>query len=314
MTANGPKRTGGMILRQGGFIAIFLLLSLLGAVAAEPLIYQVPYDPLPTYSPTATTQVQGVVTLESNHYTGPVCLVFTELSRTPTPQVPQESVDYGLFSANGVSRLSVDGSPATAQETLTGSFPSGSKKHDRITLPFLVDVFPSNLPAPGLYRITLRANLYSSSYPPSGAIADSVIFYVSVQVGGFYDVSVMPSGGTYSVSSTTTALDFGILQPDVSKGADLLVKANIPYALSLSSANGSALVNPSDGSKVPYSLASNGTPVLLSAGAQTLAQSGASQSYAVPTRYALLATILSFSQLPTEGSFSDTITIILSAR
>lgn len=295
-------------------LAFFLVFSLCGAEANTPKIRQTPLDPQPFYSPTAMAQAQTSIALSGKGYSGPVCVVFTELSRSPALNLPQQSVNYGLFSANGSLQLSVNGSPASAQQTLQGVFANNSPSDARLSLDFLVEVFPTSLPPPGMNTITLRADLYASSYPPSGGIVDSVIFIVSIQVGSYYDVSVVPSGTAFSLSSTTTNLAFGSLQPNESEGADILVRSNIFYNLSLSSANGGAFLNASDGSKLPYSLTANGFPVSLSPEVPALIATGTPTGYGTPTRCALIVTVLPYTKLPTEGTYSDTITVNLSAR
>jgi hypothetical protein len=294
-------------------IAAFILASMGWAGAQSPTIGQAPFDPHLGYSPAGTTQAQDSIVLTSNRYSGPVCVVFTEFSRYPSSGQSLQNIDYGFFSADGASRLSVDGTPASAQETLTGSFPHGSKQFASLSLPFLVEVFPTSLPPPGYYWIWLRADLYASSYPPSGRIADTVNFFVSFTVAGYYDLSVVPTGEAFSLDSTTAALAFGVLAANASKGADILVKSNVSYSLSLTSANGGALANGTDGSKIPYSLTVNNSAVTLSPGLRALVATGAQASYGAPARYAVLVTVLPYTALPTQGSYSDTITLTLSA-
>jgi spore coat protein U-like protein len=143
---------------------------------------------------------------------------------------------------------------------------------------------------------------------------DTALFTISIQVGSYYDVSIVASGGTFSLSSTTTTLAFGTIQANESQGSDILVKSNISYSLSLISANGGAFLNASDASKLPYSLSVNGSLIALSPGTPTLVANGAQAGYGTPTRYALVATILPYTKLPTQGTYLDTITVNLSAR
>lgn len=296
-------------------IAAFAFLSSIGAAAQNsPIIGQAPSDPHLGYSSTAAVQAQCAITLTSNRYSGPVCVAFTEVFRFPSPSQSQSQqiLNYGLYSADGASQLSVDGSPASAQETLTDAFPKGSKKSDSLNLPFLIKAFPTSLPPPGTTWIYLRADLYANS-APSGHIVDSVSFYVSIVVAGYYDLSVVPTGGAFSLASTSAALAFGTLAAGAVKGADILVKSNVSYSLGLSSVNGGAFANAADGSLLPYSLAVNGSSVALSPGIRTLVATGAPASYGTSARYALLVTVLPFTGVPTQGSYSDTITVTLSA-
>ena len=295
-------------------IISLLVLPLSTLDAQAPGIKQVPSDPNPYFSPTATTQAQASIVLVSNRYSGPVCIVFTELSRLPAANSPAQEVQYGLFDTTGSSRFSLDGSTASEQQTLVGSFPPDSRKHDLLTLGFLVKVFPATLPPPGTYTMTLRAELFAGSYPPSGAVKDSVLFTISILVGSFYDVSVVAEGGGFSLGSTSTTLAFGTIQQYDTRRADLLVRSNVTYDLSLSSTNSGAFANLSDGTRIPYSLTANGTAVSLASGTRTLLANGTQAGYGTPARFALVIGVLPFTDLPSEGAYSDSLVVTLSAR
>ncbi len=277
-----------------------------------PRISGSPVDPHPTFSPTTTVQTSDSMELRSDGYSGSVCVVFTELSRWPSPGSPSQNLVYGLSSTNGSSQFSVDGTSASPQEVLTVVFPSGSKSNDRLVAGFLIEVLPSTLPPPGQYQINLKADIYASAYPPSGGIVDSTIFTITVQVGHWFDVSVVASNSAFSLASTTAALNFGTLAPNVSKGVDILVRSNLSYRLFLSSTNGGALASLLDGTKIPYSLKVNGSTVGLLPATQSLV-TNAPASFGNPARYAVTVTILPYQQLPTEGQYSDLLMVIVSA-
>jgi spore coat protein U-like protein len=299
-------------------VLFLLIISLLGlaarpAGAQTPYISQGPADATMSFSPTVMVQASSSIVLAAGGYKGRGCVVFTELTRSPPLSLPAKNIDYGLFSENGSLQLSTNGSPASAQETLEVTFPSNAKPKDRFTLLFLVEVFPTSLPPSRTHTITLRADLYAHAYPPSGPIADSVNFTVNVQVNTYYDVSVVPSGGAFSLSSTTATLAFGTLAANATRGADILVKSNVSYTLSLTSASGGALVNVSDGTRLAYSLTANGSIISLPAGTRKAVASGVSPGFGTPTRYALVVTVLPYAILPNTGAYSDTITVTLAA-
>ncbi len=277
-----------------------------------PRISSAPVDPHPKFSPTTTVQASDSIELKSNGYSGPVCVVFTELSRWPSPGSPLQNVNYGLSSTDGFLQFSVDGTSANPQEVLTATFPAGSKNNDRLVAGFLIEVFPSTLPPPGQYQINLKADIYASAYPPSGGIVDSAIFTITVQVGNWFDVSIVASNNAFSLASTTATLDFGTLAANLSRGADILVRSNLSYKLFLSSTNGGALASLIDGTKIPYSLKVNGSTLSLLPATQSLV-ANATASFGNPARYAVTVTILPYQQLPTEGQYSDLLTVIVSA-
>ncbi len=279
--------------------------------AQTPLIPQVPNDPRATYSPLQETLSTGKVIVKSNRYSGPISVIFTELSRFPITGPGASSLDYGLFDPNSNSRLTVTGIAASSGEVLTDLFPPLSMRNDRITLFYEVRVSPLSMPAPGTITITLQADLYAGTFGNLGIVVDSVIFTLSVNVGTFHDVSVVPSGNIFVLKNTKVSLAFVTLNPDVEINADILVRSNISYNLALSSANGGALINSTDGSLLPYSLLINGGIFTLLSGVQTPIATGGTTSFGTPTLYALKALVRPYLELPSPGSFTDTITVIL---
>ena len=171
----------------------------------------------------------------------------------------------------------------------------------------------TTLPAPGTYTAIISEKIYGgSTYPASGAALDTNTLTVTITVGTIYDVSVVATGSAFSLASSSQALNFGTLAAGQTLGADILVRSNVSYSLSLASANLGSLVNNADStSSIGYSLSSNGTTASLNPGPASIAN-GAVATYASPQRYSLLATILPFS-FPSAGTYSDTITVILAS-
>lgn len=297
--------------RRAPLLSALLGLGALGLWAQTPSIQQAPRDPRPTYSPNADVDASLSLTIVNNSYVGPISLVFTELSRSPQTLPPAEPVSCGLLSADGLQALATSGSPSSAAEVLGGSFPAGSGKKERLSLDALFRLRPSTLPPSGNHVISYRVDLYASAFPLAGAIAATEFFDVTVRVGSYFDVSVVPSGGAFSLSSTSQNLGFGSLLPGEARGVDVLVKSNVAYTLSLASSGQGAFVSAFDGSRLPYALTVNGSPVSL--GASAVLASGAAPGYAAPSRYALLVTVQPYAELPTEGDYADTLTLTLSA-
>jgi hypothetical protein len=307
-----PTRARGWLARA--FALSACLAFALEAHAASPAILQPPAVPSLAYSIFSDAQAQSSITLVSKNYSGPVCVVFTELSRFPSPAPTRGYLAYGLFSADGSMPLSLTGTASGPQELLSGSFPPNSRKNDEINLAFSVKAMSASLPLPGTHRISLRANLYASAYPPAGGVVASVTFSVSVGVGSYYDVSVVPQGGGFSSASTTASLAFGSLVAGESRNVDILARCNVSCNLSLSSANGGSFKCLSDPSAIPYSLTSNGASVALDQGTQAFISFGGTPGYEIPARYGIAITVLPYSSMVAEGAYSDTIFITLSAH
>ncbi len=271
--------------------------------------------PLLTFSPDSVVQGSSTIRVSAEGYAGTFAIVFTQLSLAPTPAAPAEGLRYGLFQPAGTPtyELSITGAPASSKELILGSFAANAPKNATTDVSFAALVSPLSLPPPGSYVANLKADLYASSYPLSGAPVDSLTFSVSVTVGSFFDVSLAPSGGSFSLASTSVALAFGVLAGGDSRGLDVLVRSNLGYSMTLGSANGGALANALDGSLLGYGLAFGGRAVSLSPGLPAPVVAGAAPTYSSPARYGLAVTISPFVDLPTEGSYSDALTISVSA-
>ncbi len=265
-----------------------------------------------SYSPNGSTQAAGIVTVNNGTKTAdnrPFCVVFTL-----TNQGQQGGLTFRVVNTATGAVLSLSGAPGNESQVLSGSFPTGTAVNTNQVFPYAFQVDPTKLPAPGTYTATISQKLYGgSTYPPSGAALDTNTLTVSITVGSHYDVSVVGSGAGFSLASTNQALNFGILAAGGQVAADILVRSNVTYSLSLTSANGGRLVNAEDAtSAVAYSVTANGTPVPLSPPPGAVA-GGAAATFETPKRYSLLFTILPISDFPSAGAYSDTIIVNLAA-
>ncbi len=264
------------------------------------------------YSPDRSVQTTGRVRVWHDGYSGSFGIVFTETSFAPAPGTASQKLSYGLYVPDTAPtyRLSLTGNPSAASEMIVGYFPPPSEtKKPYVDAGFAVIVSPATMPAPGTYTATIRADLYHSGYPPTGAPVDSLSFSVVVTVPSIADLSIVPKGSAFSVSSTNATLSFGILSAGSSRDIDLLVRSNVRYSVSLNSSSGGSLLEATSGETVPYTLTVNGAPLVLSAGSAGYAALNADPTFGVPKVYALAVTIGSFSRLPIEGTYTDLITV-----
>lgn len=290
-----------------------LMLTLLAAQGAVALTFKSVTAPAALiYSPDANVQATGRIRVVHDAYSGPFCVVLTQLSLLPAPVAPAEGLSYALYQpdTSPTYRLSLDGAPTNSTEVLTGNFAANpSSKRPFIDLGFAAFAYPSTLPPPGTYTATIRANLYASDYPPTGAPTDTTTFAVTVTVSSVTDISIVPTGSPFSVASTTANLSFGVLSANATRALDLLVRANVRYSLSLVSSNGGALANQADGSLIGYSLAAAGLPVSLQAGVASFIGVNAVATYSKPAKYGLSVSIRPFADFPVEGTYSDLVTV-----
>jgi len=266
-----------------------------------------------SYSSEATAQASGKVTIKKGTFAGGnFCVVLTLLSMT---QSSPETVSYAMYSpaATLADQLSLSGAPTSPSQVLSGSFGAGTTKNSTVTLDFAFVVSPTTMPPPGSYIATIDESVYASTYLPSGTRYASHTLKVTVTVGSIYGVSVVPIGSGFSSTSTSQSLNFGVLAPGQSLGADILVRSNVLYSILLASANSGSLVNIADPtSLIGYSLSSNGNAVPLSSGPSSIATRSAA-TYSSSSRYGIKATIGPFSTFPSAGSYADTITITVSS-
>jgi hypothetical protein len=297
--------------------AVALAIALLAAEGAWALSFRYSSKvPALVYSPDSVVKGTGTIRVSNGGYAGPFAIVLTQLSLSPSPASPAEGLRYGLYqpAASPTYALSLTGSPSSSQELLLGSFAaSQAGKNTSTNVSFAALVSPLSLPPPGTYTASLRAYLYASGFPLSGASVASLLITLSVTVGSHFDLSIAPVGDPFSLAATSSALAFGTLVPGDSRSVDVLVRSNVSYSLGLASAHGGALANAYDGSLVPYALSSNGGALSLSPALPAPLAAGARASYSLAARYALEVRISPFPGLPTEGDYFDTLTLTLSA-
>lgn len=196
----------------------------------------------------------------------------------------------------------------TAEEGLRG----GTTKEYSFT--FIID--PDQFPAAGTYSDVVALDLYEGTpeAPVPGGPVASLTFSLSVQVGVFTDLSLVTPGAGFDVTGTALNLNFGTLTAGSWRGADLLVRSNTLYSVSVSSAQGGrmVIVDPEDLSVVPYRLSVEGIEVDVSGGGEVPLGFQAGPSDQNGDRYPLVITILDYG-MATEGLYTDTLTFTLSA-
>jgi hypothetical protein len=284
--------------------------------AAEPswaLKLNAPTAP-PTlvYSPNSVVQGQGSIAVQKGSYVGAFCVTFAQTSLTPAPA---EGLSYGLYqpAASPLYALALDGSPTNANEVLSGSFAPTDANNKVLNLNFALLVSPATLPPPGSYQARITVSLYGSAYPPSGGVVGTKTLTLNVTVGSHFDLAVVPKGSAFSLASTSQSLAFGSLAEGDSREADILVRSNVIYSLTLSSAAGGGLACSADGSLLGYALQAGGVLLSLPAGLPASVAAAAPATYSSPARYPVSVDILPFAGLPTEGDYSDSLTLSLSA-
>lgn len=183
------------------------------------------------------------------------------------------SINYNLHPAINMSGTLKDFSDAvTASEYIEGTAP---EKNTVYSNRFFVSVpgQNNNLLLAGTYVDILQVSIYgynenSGKYLFDEAANLTTVFLVPKKV----QVSLLDEGQAFDASSTSKTMDFGIMQQNQEKGADLRILSNGSYRLNLSSLNNGKLVQGTQ--SVTYSLRVNGSSVSLSSSANNPVQIG----------------------------------------
>jgi len=224
------------------------------------------------------------------------------------------TLSYQLYDSSIARNILKDLSATPApQEVLSGSFPddSGWSSQD---LSFVVVVPPGQFPQAGMYQDTITLTLYSGTLDSYAQKAQRT-FRVSVTMPSITELSLVPPGAPFNASSTSSTLNFGILETGKTQVIDVLVRSNQLYSLSLVSQFGNALriIDPTDTSEVPLQITINGNPVTLTPNVSYLVVTSASPTPYAGTRYALSFTIQD-ADFPTSGDYSCVLTFTLQAQ
>jgi len=222
------------------------------------------------------------------------------------------ALPYNLYRTVSLGNILKDYGDAGASEYLTLSAPNSNVNY---TATWYVEVKSKNTlfsVPPGTYTDTLPVNVYNVRSNGNIDYQGSRWMTLSFVVPRYAEVSVVPVNQAHDPSSTVYIMDFGTMVPQEELQADLRVKANVPYGMTVSSSNGGFLRKTPNTTQVPYQMqiGSSGwfTPPTY---AYWLGQenSGSSQS---GRRYNIKVRLGNFGTLD-DGDYDETITIAVTA-
>jgi spore coat protein U-like protein len=221
---------------------------------------------------------------------------------------------YQIYDTSTTRNILKDlsGNPAP-QEVLHGSFPDDNKWVSE-DLSFVVIVPSGQFPPAGTYSDTVSLTLYQGTLGSYTQQAQQT-FQVRITMPSVMELSLVPPGAPFSASSTTSTLDFGILEIGKTQAVDVVVRSNQGYSLFMVSQYGNVLriVDPTDTSTVPVRVSLNGNPIALSpAQAYPITASSGPTSYG-GVRYSFVFTVDTLD-FPTAGNYSCVITFTLQAQ
>lgn len=173
------------------------------------------------------------------------------------------SLDYNLHqSINQAGTLKEFADAVASNEFIEGSAPD---KFTNYSNRFFVAApgQNNNIILAGTYVDVVQVSLYGYNENSGNYLFEetnnlTVLFLVAKKV----QLSLIDEGGAFDASSTTKALDFGLMTQNQEKGVDLRVLSNGSYQLKLSSLNNGKMVLGTE--SVQYALKVNGVNVSLS--------------------------------------------------
>ncbi|MEI6875545.1 MAG: spore coat protein U domain-containing protein [Spirochaetota bacterium] len=202
------------------------------------------------------------------------------------------------------------------EAVLSGVFPVQSNRKTE-TLSFVVVVPAGQMPYSGIYQDVLVLNLYQGTPDNHGPSVGTASVTVTLAMPAVMDMSLARTGGAFLEGIPSLNLDFGALSIGEIRSADLIVRSNTPYSLSVSSQFGSTLMNVDSASTgmVPLQFKVKGVVFSLAQGALTPLVSVATPPPAdsAGERFDLLFTVGDFDLAP-AGNYRNVLSFTLTAK
>lgn len=222
------------------------------------------------------------------------------------------SMTYNLYRTVSLGNVLKDFGDASANEYITGYAPSKNVNYQST---FYVEVKSKNTlfnVPPGVYTDTLPVNVYAVRANGDIDYQASRWMTLAFTVPRYAELSIVPENSPHDPQSTVYIMDFGQMQPNQELRADLRIKANVPYGMRVTSANGGQLRKTPHTTAVPYQIRlANGSWFTPPNNSHWLGQeySGTSQSgrsYRIRVRLGTFATL-------DDGDYQDTLTFTVEA-
>lgn len=207
--------------------------------------------------------------------------------------------------------LSVSPNPG---EVITGTFPEKNKGGWQSQEPSYTVQIAGGVFLQGNYDDGVTVSLYQGTLSDY-TFVESTTLDISARVRPVLELAIVEPGGFFDETRTNYTIDFGILSPDSVGSADLVVRSNGLFSISMSSQNAGQMVHsdPGDPSTIPYDLYINSGLVDLSSGGTVTVLNSQGPTEITGQRYPLEVEIPQLG-FPTEGSYSDSITITVAAN
>lgn len=218
-------------------------------------------------------------------------------------------VNYNLHRASNQTGVLKDFSDAiNINEFIEGEAPSKNTNYLSKYYAFVPGFLNNSIPR-GIYSDNVQVSIYgfnqnSQNYNFEETTGLTVFFYVPTRL----QISLVDEGDSFNANSTTKVLDFGLLQKNQQRGADLRVVSNSSYKVNLSSANGGKLKGPGT-SVIHYGLKVNGSNVALPSSSTSIQIGAGSITSEEGDRFNLKFQILDETRNLQSGNYQDNLII-----
>lgn len=180
---------------------------------------------------------------------------------------------------------------------------------------YTVIIDRDQFPPAGLYEdSSVEITLYEGTPGSARKIASDTL-NISVTMDSYLEMSLVQEGARLDTADPDYTIDFSVLEAGETNEADLVVRSNSNYGVTVRSDHGGVLAihDENDTSVVPYVLKVNGRDQTLTAGAFEPFPSTAGPTSVDGETYDLSVEIQDYG-MATEGTYSDILTFTVSAQ
>ena len=160
-----------------------------------------------------------------------------------------------------------------AGEVLIGRFGDGDVQH---VLEFCVRMVNQVWLPPGSYSDSVILRLFSGTIE-SAIEVESQLVSLQREVTESTDLALVNNGGVFVPGRNLATLDFGLIEQEVTRSIECVVRSNVGYGMSFASDGGGQLTH-AKGFHIPYTLSIDGAVVPLVLGGESMLHSGFSST------------------------------------
>ncbi len=188
-------------------------------------------------------------------------------------------------------------------EVLMGRFGDGDVQH---VLEFSIRANSGAWLPPGTYSDSIVIRLFSGTIDDALEVESNLV-QVQQEIATRSDLALVNSGGLFAPGMSLATLDFGLIQEEVERSIECVVRSNVGYRLSFFSDNGGRLLHKS-GFHIPYTLFVDGVPLPLIQGGDSMLNTGFTETIETGRSHGL-GVHLRPSPDQTAGDYADNIRI-----